>query len=830
MRPGDLRRTCVVAKNVRFEDGVIANSPGYEKVRLITPILEDCISHWKLDEASGVRADTHGDNDLALGTASSPFIMSGTVTQTTGKIGSAAVFPESVIPAPFGASPFLVNENPAGGLETLYSGAYTVSGWFKPSSITAISHTIAVWAGGVLFQEDDEFIFSLWDGGSFVNVTFGALVADTWAHFVITFNPGASQIQCYFNNGVATTAAATVSALFGGSDDFYLGNAGTDAEFYFDSVTVWSRVLTSDERTFLYNSGAGRDYPFLSGPFTLLFEGNLISDPATPFIAASGAKVHHLERSFDPTTAEFEATLTEIYSGLDVDEEFPWTAANFFDKVVLAQHDNPAQYWLSPLPNECRPLPGLPTDEDTWDGVTVFFDHVLLWRDDKIKWSDKNDFTNFIPVGTTVTSAVLTIANPFVQPAPGATEVVDVAENPVDLDITVGQFVRIDDDRGVDGVFYNFYEVTAISVSTVTLERMDLTGGTTTGLTIDDAQQILTLDANEAGENRIVGGASNGKIYQIIDMGDFAYIFKTRSIHSMQYVGVGSGVFFIHPEVRDEGLLTRKSLVNLGDGRIVFLGHRELYQYAGGPNLTPVCQQFTRQLFAEIDRTRLSEVALHHNESRNEVWVHYPIIGGSRVLIYNYAENTASIDEYDSDLGGLSALGAVGWPTDTPWSSLSEIQTWENFDQQITWADLVSASEDRITVMATWSGELLVWGTKFSRDGEGYVCTAETQDHDCDEPDIFKYVDVVLLALEVKAPDTESRLLYVQVGAKDSLDQTIRWSERVAVHVEGDTTPPIKINPGGSGRYLRLRFESEDADVQWRVSSYEIHCRPGGFY
>src|ERR1039458_7916448 len=66
-----------------------------------------------------------------------------------------------------------------------------------------------------------------------------------------------------------------------------------------------------------------------------------------------------------------------------------------------------------------------------WDGVTSFAGHAVLWLDDRLKWSDLNDFTTWYPVAQTAVSAVLPLSLPFTQPALGGTVPVTVT-NPVD--------------------------------------------------------------------------------------------------------------------------------------------------------------------------------------------------------------------------------------------------------------------------------------------------------------------------------------------------------------------------------------------------------------
>src|SRR5271157_5568491 len=63
--PGISQRAAVIASNVRYEDGVVCNAPGYDRVELDIPLLDGLIAFWKLEEASGTRFDaTLNHNDL----------------------------------------------------------------------------------------------------------------------------------------------------------------------------------------------------------------------------------------------------------------------------------------------------------------------------------------------------------------------------------------------------------------------------------------------------------------------------------------------------------------------------------------------------------------------------------------------------------------------------------------------------------------------------------------------------------------------------------------------------------------------------------------------
>ena len=129
-------------------------------------------------------------------------------------------------------------------------------------------------------------------------------------------------------------------------------------------------------------------------------------------------------------------------------------------------------------------------------------------------------------------------------------------------------------------------------------------------------------------------------------------------------------------------------------------------------------------------------------------------------------------------------------------------------------------------------GGLRLHGQVYDREGLPYVTLSETMDYDLGAPDNFKYVDVVVLALQLTGNVPPGSVVYVQTGVSMSIgDSTgITYSAPFPILVDGTQPTPVKVNPGGSGRYIRLRFMSNQVDCNWRVSQFEIHCRPGGTY
>lgn len=876
-----LHRTAAAALNMRFEDGVMTNAPGYESVLVIPPLLFGALSHWKLEEPSGsiggstVYADAVGSSPLV----GVPVDLPGwspaqgqpePATQVTGKLSFGQMFAMNNASYPTLLGP--VNSSPF----SFGDVSFTICGWVKFVSgadastqgiVDKWSLPLFAYAGAPdetalpteyrIYRSTGDIIFQVHTtagGGHTGTVTAVGAIADAAWHFFCARHDAAGNTLKITIDSTTTTQAYTFG-VEAGTRRFTLGAAGAAPNLELDSVTVYNRAISAAEVTALYNAGSGIELPFWTGgtAFNLLYEGNLILTAANtssrrPFICATQDRIYSatLGRSgFTPTL-----TLAQLFSSAEtLTTGYLWDAADFLDKVIFAQKDNVPQYSVGGT-GTCAPVPGLAvssTDPYTatsdgyekFEGVATFFNHLFFWRQDLLLWSDVNDFGNYIPVGQTVISTTLPImtftggSNAGKQPDPGGT--IDLVftntsgTNPV---LVPGMFVRfIYTTGGID--YYNYYTVSSAADAThATVKLLGTTGRSPKDTVFSTPQTLFSIDANESGSTRLVGAFVNGPIYQCTQMGDYLYVFKEWSIQSIQYVGIGSGVFYSRNEVLNEGMIGRNAMVNLGNGTIVFLGHRELYSYQGGSKPAAVCRQFTRQLLKELDRSRMSEIVLCHKQLRNEVWVVYPTTpAGQKVLVWNYVEDTASIDEYDTTLGALQAFSRSTWVTSLPWTSGLDTETWAGASALDSWASIPDAGTQDLTLVAMGGGSCFIHGEVYNRDGGGYLAYAETQDFDLEDSAAFKYVDVVRVGLQiVGGPEATVRRLYVQVGARSTLDETITWTDPKQIEVQGDANFTAKVNPGGAGRYIRVKFYSTDPDVKWRVSSFEVYARKGGTY
>ena len=194
------------------------------------------VAHWKLDETSGTRYDSHtGHYDLTDNNA---------VGYAAGKIGNAA---------DFNGTNFL-------SVPSVSIGIKTFSSWIKTESRGTYNEITYINGTQIQFISDG----SLRINGA-VNFVGGPILNDGQWHFVtVVFND--SETKFFIDGiGIGSTSAVTISEP---SDIVEIGatNGVFDMlEGQIDSVSIWSRALSDGEVTALYNGGAGLDYESFGG-------------------------------------------------------------------------------------------------------------------------------------------------------------------------------------------------------------------------------------------------------------------------------------------------------------------------------------------------------------------------------------------------------------------------------------------------------------------------------------------------------------------------------------------------------------------------------------
>lgn len=147
---------------------------------------------------------------------------------------------------------------------TLNATSYTISAWFKASSIS-VDQTIVAWSGfgGVALRiVGSKPSFNHYDGAwKTVNQT-NTLSSGVWYHYVARYNHTNTTMTLFLDgvykgqNTTANGCSVTTSPQFRIAQEggYYYANGSID------EVAVWQRALTDAEIVALYNGGAGLFY------------------------------------------------------------------------------------------------------------------------------------------------------------------------------------------------------------------------------------------------------------------------------------------------------------------------------------------------------------------------------------------------------------------------------------------------------------------------------------------------------------------------------------------------------------------------------------------
>jgi hypothetical protein len=228
-------------------------------------LIDNLVSYWKLDEASGNAVDAHGANTLTD---------ENTVGTAAGKINGARDFESGSIER------FILADNADLSVGDI---GFSWSLWVQLESKGADRSILSKWYSAsnnreywLLFANaSDRFQFAVSSNGTAEAWAsadnLGSPSLATWYHIVVWHDPAGDVIGITVNDGTPNTTAHTTGVVNGGST-FALGLWKDAASSNFapfdgliDEVGFWKKVLSSGEITQLYNGGSGLAYPFTGG-------------------------------------------------------------------------------------------------------------------------------------------------------------------------------------------------------------------------------------------------------------------------------------------------------------------------------------------------------------------------------------------------------------------------------------------------------------------------------------------------------------------------------------------------------------------------------------
>lgn len=220
------------------------------------------VSFWKLEEASGNRLDAYTTVPTVDKSAVNDLAPNATPGNAAGIVGNGlAVVSTSSQSVSIASNSSLQ----PGGV------SFTITGWVKFNTLAGTAERIVTKFAGVIEYAVRVVIGSSQIGLAVLDSTglhSGNVNASTtistgnWYFFAAWWDQPNATINCSVNNGtVASTSYGF--AVNSGSGAFSLGGTtGFYTNGTIDAVGFWKRILTAEERTYLYRGGSGVEFPF----------------------------------------------------------------------------------------------------------------------------------------------------------------------------------------------------------------------------------------------------------------------------------------------------------------------------------------------------------------------------------------------------------------------------------------------------------------------------------------------------------------------------------------------------------------------------------------
>jgi hypothetical protein len=210
-------------------------------------LLDGLVAYWKFDEGSGTTAAdaTGGGLDLtASGSSwdSSGLINAGAAIGSSSNYGGAVFSSDAVSYAPPYTLNFWIKEKETG--QKNFSGAFS-SGGNSSSNFQLMSDG----SGNLTYQ-------------GAATIAFGP-ESTSWIMLTLAVDESGN-VQTYYSGVAANSGTDSYTTI----NNFYVGrNRGLNFYLYatFDEMGFWSRVLSADEISDLYNGGSGLSHGDFGG-------------------------------------------------------------------------------------------------------------------------------------------------------------------------------------------------------------------------------------------------------------------------------------------------------------------------------------------------------------------------------------------------------------------------------------------------------------------------------------------------------------------------------------------------------------------------------------
>lgn len=294
---------------------------------------------------------------------------------------------------------------------------------------------------------------------------------------------------------------------------------------------------------------------------------------------------------------------------------------------------------------------------------------------------------------------------------------------------------------------------------------------------------------------------------------DRVYVYTEQNIYGMTHY---RSPFDYQSSIMHEGIgiLGAKAFAKDKNGITYLVGQDDFHALAD--TISSIGFPIRNSVFPNLNKDTVRTSFSFYMPDTKEIW-HCVTIGSgtpNTAFVYNTELKNWSICDIDYTCHTYNFKQGV-----SAWDNLS-FGSWD----EITDSDWDSLSNNGVlpyNVVGDTQGRIFKLDDSANNNGEAIESYIETGDILFDNPVYNKNITEVFPSLKPQAADTQ---LLVQVGTRDSLHQQLTWSAPVAYTIGVDE----KVDFLESGKYVRLRFYTNQLDAEWILDGFYINYTLGG--
>lgn len=277
-----------------------------------------------------------------------------------------------------------------------------------------------------------------------------------------------------------------------------------------------------------------------------------------------------------------------------------------------------------------------------------------------------------------------------------------------------------------------------------------------------------------------------------ISIGNKIYFFTERGIWLTNFAEPTKGFYIAGYEAE---IISRRAVCRV-DNTVFWAGKKDFFSATDGA-VKPIGMPIRNDYLNYRSSSYLQRAFSFHNRNNREVWFCVPTTLSTdtpdTAYIYNYEMDNWSISDVNFISAGESDFLTL--PYEIVGNQNGDILKLDDGDN-----DYYAGAEFPLT---------------------GFI---ETGDMAFNAPDFTKKISDVMAE---PAPQTDVTELMIQVGVKNRLSDDIRWSDptpfTLGVSDFADFNHFRK-----DGKYIRLRFYSDQLDTPWTLAGYSLKYEQGG--